>query len=116
MRNPIALCLALAMLVAACGSGDASESGLDGVLDCQPEAWSTTYSYEADAEGSLTPIAAMESWAQAYMGADYLIEIVDARTGTVVIEGAEIALIKVVELPTETFAATRVSGCEGFER
>ena len=98
--------------LAACGGG---ESGpFDGALDCE-QAWSESYTYEEGMEASLRPIDAMQEWAGAtYPEATWSIHVVDARTGTVVIDELEVAVLLVDELPSETFAPMSARGCTDF--
>jgi hypothetical protein len=108
------LAVAFAILAAGCGGGDDDSTGFDGELDC-PSTWATSFSYPPDAEGSMTPFQAMQEWSLEFGEVEFSIHVETARTGTVVVAGAEVAVLEIVELPTETFAVLRVSGCEGFE-
>lgn len=101
-------------VLAACGSSEHPE-GFDGEIDCAAEAWAQTMEYERGAEGARTPYDAMTEWADVYRGRGHRVHVVSSRTATVVIEGAEIAFIRVFELASETFAVAEVKGCAGFE-
>ena len=109
-----ALVVALVIVGGACGGPELSADGFDGELDC-PSSWSTVYDVPPDLEGAVTPFKAMEEWAGVYEDLEYSIHVDTARLGTVVIDGAEVVLIRVEELPTEMFAVVETSGCDGFE-
>ncbi len=103
----------LLVTLAACGSAD--DGPFDGTLDCD-QVWSAVIEVDPQAEASVTPFDAMLEWAGGtYPDAEWSIHVVTARTGTVVIDEQEIALITVEELPTETFAAVGAEGCDGYE-
>ena len=102
------------LTAAACGSPEHPE-GFDGEIDCTAEAWAEVMEYERGAEGARTPYDAMEEWAAVYRDRSHRIHVDSSRTATVVIDGAEIAFIRVIELPSETFAVAEVKGCAGFE-
>ena len=112
MRRALAI-LTVVVAMSACGGGD--DSGFDGALDCVGESWTTTFDYATDDEGEITPFAAMEAWTSIYESFEFTIHVVDARTGTVVVDGAEIAVMQVDELASETFVVVSASGCKGFE-
>ena len=65
--------------------------------------------------GARTPYNAMVEWSNAYRDHEYRIHVESSRTGTVVIDGAEIAFMRVIELPSETFLVVEARGCKGFE-
>lgn len=115
---PAALAAAAAALLlavlAACGSSEHPE-GFDGEIDCASEAWAESMRYERGEEGALTPYGAMTGWADAYQGRGHRLHVASSRTATVVIDGAEVAFVRVFELPSETFAVAEVKGCAGFE-
>ena len=102
----------LIAVLAACGG---AESGpFDGSLDCE-QAWSESYTYEEGTEAALRPIDAMQEWARnSFTDVSWTIHVVDARTGTVVVEGEEVAVVVVDELPSETFAPVSARGCADF--
>ena len=108
------LAAALLLGLAGCGS-DENPEGFDGVVDCAEAAWSLTLDYARDHEGERTPFDAMVDWAGVYRSSGHRIHVESSRTGTVVIEGSEIAFMRVVELPTETFEVVEAEGCSGFE-
>ena len=110
----VLLAAALLLGLAGCGSEENPE-GFDGVVDCNEAAWSLTLDYERDHEGERTPFDAMVDWSGAYEGRGYRIHVESSRTGTVVIDGSEVAFMRVVELPTETFEVVEAEGCSGFE-
>ena len=111
----IALPAAILLLGAvACGSPDNPE-GFDGVIDCGDATWSQEFEYERDHEGESTPFNAMVDWSGFYDDRQYSIHVESSRTGTVVVDGVEVAFMRVVELPTETFEVVETSGCSGFE-
>lgn len=123
MRRPAALILALSLAVAACGSGEEPPAGApDGELDCPPETGGeqVTAVRERDPamEGARTPFDAMVREAEAlisgYGSGDYGIHVIDARTGTMVTGGAEVARLNVVELPSETFTVEKIERCPNF--
>lgn len=100
--------------VAGCGSEENLE-GFDGSLDCGEAAWSLTLDYEREHEGERTPFDAMVDWSGIYDARQHRIHVESSRTGTVVIDGSEVAFMRVVELPTETFEVVEAEGCPGFE-
>ena len=102
------------LVAAACGSSENPE-GFDGVIDCGAAAWSQELEYERDHEGESTPFNAMVDWSGFYDDRQYSIHVESSRTGTVVVDGVEVAFMRVVELPTETFEVVEASGCAGFE-
>lgn len=108
------LAAVLALGVAGCGSDEHPE-GFDGSIDCGAPAWSLTLDYERDHEGERTPFDAMVEWSGAYEGRGHRIHVESSRTGTVVIDGSEVAFMRVLELPTETFEVVEAEGCSGFE-
>lgn len=75
--------------------------------------------WDPEAVGARTPFDAMVEEADAlaprYGAVDYGIHVIDARTGTLVAEGSEVALLKVTELPTETFLVETVERCPDFQ-
>ena len=109
-----AIAAAFLISVAACGSPESPE-GFDGSLDCGEGAWSRTVEYERDHEGARTPFDAMVEWSGFYQDRGHRIHVESSRTGTVVVDGVEVAFMRVIELPTETFEVVESSGCEGFE-
>ena len=109
-----AIAAAFLISVAACGSPESPE-GFDGSLDCGEGAWSQTVEYERDHEGALTPYDAMVEWSRVYRDHGHRIHVESSRTGTVVVDGTEIAFMRVIELPTETFEVVEAEGCSGFE-
>lgn len=110
----IALFAAVFLLgVAGCGS-DEDPEGFDGLVDCAA-AWSLTLEYERDHEGERTPFDAMVDWSSVYDSRQHQIHVESSRTGTVVINGSEVAFMRVIELPTETFEVVEAEGCPGFE-
>lgn len=109
---------------ASCGSQPAPPPGApDGDLDCPPEMGDeravAVAEREPGAVGARTPFDAMveeaDILAPRYGADDYGIHVIDARTGTVVAEGREVALLKVEELPTETFMVEKVERCPDFQ-
>ena len=108
------LVTAFLLITVACGSPEHPE-GFDGSIDCGVEAWSRVIEYGRDEEGALTPFDAMTEWSNVYRDHEYRIHVASSRTATVVVDGAEIAFIEVIELPSETFAVVEASGCAGFE-
>ena len=124
MKRAAALILALSLTGAACGSDPPPPAGApDGELDCPPETGGEPVVVNrnpgSDSEGVRTPFDAMVVEADAlisrYGDGDYGIHVIDARTGTVVTGGAEVARLSVVELPTETFLVGRVEMCPEFD-
>ena len=105
---------AVFLLAVACGSPDHPE-GFDGSLDCGDAAWSRTMEYERDHKGARTPFDAMVEWSSVYRDHQHRIHVESSRTGTVVVDGVEIAFMRVIELPSETFAVVEATGCAGFE-
>lgn len=75
--------------------------------------------WDPEAVGARTPFDAMveeaDALASRYGTADYGIHVIDARTGTMVAGGSEVALLKVAELPTETFLVEQVERCPDFQ-
>lgn len=123
MKRAAALILALSLAGAACGSDPPPPAGApDGDLDCPPEAGGgpvvINRNWGSDSEGARTPFDAMVVEADAlisrYGAGDYGIHVIDARTGTVVTGGAEVARLSVVELPTETFLVDKLEMCPEF--
>ncbi len=102
------------LLVVACGSSESPE-GFDGAIDCSEAAWSVTIPYLWDHEGEMTPFDAMVDWSTTYDSHQPSVHVDSARTGTVVIDGSEVAVMQVIELPTETFEVIEAEGCAGFE-
>ena len=114
-RFGAALLAAVLLLgLAGCGSEENPE-GFDGVVDCAEPAWSLTLDYARGHEGERTPFDAMVDWSTPYADHQHRIHVESSRTGTVVIEGSEVAFMRVVELPTETFEVVEAEGCPGFE-
>ena len=104
------------VMISACGSDAVDPSAPDGELDCSGTVQTAVYDYGPDAEGSVTPFEAMQAWAEdSDLGPEWSIHVVDARTGTVVVNGSEVAEVLVDELATETFAHVQVTSCPGFE-
>lgn len=116
MRQLLAAPLLAALLwaVVACGSPEHPE-GFDGALDCGEGAWSRQLDYPRDHEGARTPFDAMVEWSWPYRDRRHRLHVDSSRTATVVIDGAEVAFMRVIELPTETFAVVEAEGCAGFE-
>lgn len=123
MKRAAALILALSLAGAACGSDPPLPAGApDGELDCPPETGGepvvVNRDRDSDPEGARTPFEAMVAEANAlisrYGTNDYGIHVIDARTGTIVTGGAEVARLSVVELPTETFAVGKIERCPDF--
>ena len=111
----LAWAMAATALLVACSAGGVDPGAPDGEIDCEATIWTMTVD-RPDSGGEQTPFAAMEMWADAgYANSDHTIHVVTARTATVVIDGAEVALITVEELADETFSMIRVEGCRGFE-
>ena len=108
------LLAALLALAVACGSPEHPE-GFDGALDCGEAAWSRQLDYPRDHQGARTPFDAMVGWSAVYRDRRHRIHVDSSRTATVVIDGAEVAFMRVIELPTETFAVVEAEGCAGFE-
>ena len=108
------LAVALVLWASACGSPDHPE-GFDGAIDCGDGAWLRTMEYERDHQGARTPFDAMVEWSGFYQDRGHRIHVESSRTGTVVVDGVEVAFMRVIELPTETFEVVESSGCEGFE-
>ena len=102
------------LAVVACG-GEENPDGYDGVIDCDEPAWSWEIEYDRTYEAELTPYDAMVDFASAYQDQDPYVHVESARTATVVIGGTEVVFVRVLELPTETFAAVEAQGCAGFE-
>ena len=102
------------LLAVACGSPEDPE-GFDGAIDCGDGAWSQELEYERDHEGEPTPFDAMVDWSGFYDDRQYSIHVESSRTGTVVVDGVEVAFMRVIELPTETFEVVEARGCSGFE-
>ena len=102
------------LLVPACG-GEENPDGYDGAIDCGPPAWSWETEYDRTHEAAPTPYAAMVEFASAYDDRSPFVHVESARTATVVIDGAEVVFVRVLELATETFAAVEALGCAGFE-
>lgn len=103
--------LAAALALSACvgGADLGSVEGADGTLDC---AMAVTTSYEPTT-GERTPFDAMLGWATDALGIEQpVIHVLDARSGTVVVGDAEIALITVDELADETFGVIQTEACE----
>ena len=111
-RTPL-LAAVLLLFVAGCGSSE-SPDGFDGSLDCEG-AWTLTLRYERDHEGETTPFDAMVDWSSVYDSHRHRIHVESSRTATVVVDGAEVAFMEVIELPTETFEVVEAEGCSGFE-
>ncbi len=121
MKRAAALILALSLAAAACGSDPPPAGAPDGELDCPPETGGESIvnrNWGSDSEGARTPFEAMVAEADAlisrYGTNDYGIHVIDARTGTIVTGGAEVARLSVVELPTETFAVDKIERCPDF--
>ncbi len=113
--GPVAtLALLAGLVVPACGGEDDSD-GYDGAIDCGPPAWSWETEYDRTSEGEPTPYDAMVGFASAYDDRQPYVHVESARTATVVIDGAEVVFVRVLELATETFAAVEAYGCAGFE-
>ena len=111
----LAWVMAATALLVACSAEGVDPSAPDGEIDCEATIWTVTVD-RPDSDGEPTPFAAMEMWADtAYTSSDHTIHVVTARTATVVIDGAEVALITVDELADETFSMSGVQGCPGFE-
>ena len=108
------LAAVLLLGLAGCGAEESPE-GFDGALDCDEAAWSLTLDYARDHEGERTPFDAMVDWAGVYESSLPRIHVESSRTGTVVIDGSEVAFMRVIELPTETFEVVEAEGCPGFE-
>ena len=108
------LAAVLVLGIAGCGS-DENPEGFDGSIDCGEPAWSLTLDYERDHEGERTPFDAMVEWSGVYEDRGHRIHVESSRTGTVVIDGSEVAFMRVLELPTETFEVVEAEGCSGFE-
>lgn len=121
MKRAAALILALSLAGAACGSDPPPAGAPDGELDCPPETGGESIvnrNWGSELEGARTPFEAMVAEADAlisrYGTNDYGIHVIDARTGTIVTGGAEVARLSVVELPTETFAVDKIERCPDF--
>ena len=110
----MALAVLACLVVTACG-GDENPDGYDGVIDCGTPAWSWETEYDRTHEADPTPYAAMVGFASAYDDQRPYVHVESARTATVVIDGAEVAFVRVLELATETFAPVEAYGCAGFE-
>ncbi|WP_420611945.1 hypothetical protein [Candidatus Spongiisocius sp.] len=110
----VALAVLAGLLVPACG-GEENPDGYDGAIDCGPPAWSWETEYDRTHEAAPTPYAAMVEFASAYDDRSPYVHVESARTATVVIDGAEVVFVRVLELATETFAAVEAHGCAGFE-
>lgn len=110
----VALAVLVGLLVTACG-GEENPDGYDGAIDCGAPAWSWETEYDRTYEGTPTPYDAMEGFASAYDDRSPFVHVESARTATVVIYGAEVVFVRVLELATETFAAVEAHGCAGFE-
>lgn len=104
----------MAALAAACGGGE-NPDGYDGAIDCGAAAWSWETEYDRTHEAELTPYDAMVGFASAYDDRSPYVHVESARTATVVIDGAEVVFVRVLELATETFAVVEAHGCAGFE-
>jgi len=114
-RGPVvALAVLAGLVVPACG-GDENPDGYDGAIDCGLPAWSWEAEYDRTYEAAPTPYDAMVSFASAYDDRDPYVHVESAREATVVIDGAEVVFVRVLELATETFAAVEAHGCAGFE-
>ena len=109
-----ALALVAGLVVPACG-GEDDPDGYDGAIDCGPPAWSWETEYDRTYEGEPTPYDAMLGFASAYDDRQPYVHVESARTATVVIDGAEVVFVRVLELATETFSAVEAYGCAGFE-
>jgi hypothetical protein len=57
----------------------------------------------------------MVDFASAYADRSPFVHVDSARQATVVIDGAEVVFVRVLELATETFAVVEAHGCAGFE-
>lgn len=115
--NAVRSVLAVAFLLSAvvsCGSRENPE-GFDGSLDCGAAAWSVTIPYLWEHEGEITPYDAMVDWSTVYDDYQPRVHVDSARTGTVVIDGSEVVVMQVIELPTETFEVIEAEGCQGYE-
>jgi len=108
------LAAALLLGLAGCGS-DENPEGFDGVLDCGDGVWTWTIEYERDHEGERTPYDAMVEWSAFYEDLGHSIHVESSRTATAVVDGVEVAFMRVLELPTETFKVVEATGCSGFE-
>ncbi|MCE2530559.1 MAG: hypothetical protein J4G11_11940 [Acidimicrobiia bacterium] len=114
-RGPVvALAVLAGLVVPACG-GDENPDGYDGAIDCGLPAWSWETEYDRTYEAAPTPYDAMVSFASAYDDRDPYVHVESAREATVVIDGAEVVFVRVLELATETFTAVEAHGCAGFE-
>ncbi|MXZ07673.1 MAG: hypothetical protein F4Y75_09295 [Acidimicrobiia bacterium] len=102
------------LAVVACG-GEENPHGYDGVIDCDEPVWTWETEYDRTYEAELTPYEAMVDFARAYGDQNPFVHVESSRTATVVIEGKEVVFVRVLELPTETFAAVEAHGCTGFE-
>ena len=110
----VALAVLVCLVVPACG-GEEAPDGYDGAIDCGSPAWSWETEYDRTYEAEPTPYDAMLSFASAYDDRSPYVHVDSARTATVVIDGAEVVFVRVLELATETFAAVEAHGCAGFE-
>lgn len=108
--------LAAILLLVAVGCGSTEDpEGFDGAIDCGDASWSRELEYERDHEGEPTPFDAMVDWSGFYQDRQHRIHVDSSRTGTVVVDGVEVAFMRVVELPSETYEVVEASGCPGFE-
>ena len=114
-RRATAAGAVLLILLAGCGTPPDRSEGFDGSPDCEVETWAFTMQYERDHEGKLTPYDAMVEWSSVYENREHRIHVESSRTATVVVEGMEVAFMRVIELPTETFEVVEARGCSGFE-
>ncbi len=113
--NRLALPAVILLLsVTACGSSDNPE-GFDGEIDCGDPAWFQEHVYDRGHEGERTAFDAMVDWSGFYQDRQHRIHVESSRTGTVVIDGVEVAFMRAVELATETFEVVEAKGCPGFE-
>lgn len=110
----VALAVLAGLVVPACG-GEENPDGYDGAIDCGTPAWSWETEYDRTYEAEPTPYDAMVSFASAYDDQQSYVHVESAREATVVIDGAEVVFVRVLELATETFAAVEAHGCAGFE-
>lgn len=110
----VALAVLAGLVVPACG-GEENHDGYDGVIDCGNPAWSWETEYDRTHEAAPTPYDAMVGFASAYDDRNPIVHVESAREATVVIDGAEVVFVRVLELATETFAAVEAHGCAGFE-
>ena len=110
----MALAVLACLVVQACG-GEEDPDGYDGAIDCGSPAWSWETEYDRTYEAEPTPYDAMVGFASAYDDRSPYVHVESARTATVVVDGAEVVFVRVLELATETFAAVEAHGCAGFE-